>query len=180
MGRIGKHLKAEIKDFIEQTIETRLNFKQTALTYAPSGDDSPPLKNDRIILVSIDGSGKFAAVGVLTVSQGAKPGEKILYSRDENGEVKAILSLLNDGKVTLKTPESVETETEKGVTVKAKEDIEVTTNKKAKLSAQEIELTGGKLTCKGAAKPSGQGPFCAIAVCPFTGAPQTGTEVEGT
>ena len=80
MGRIGKHLKAEIDKYIEQVIETRLNYKQTALTFAPSGDDSPPIKDDRIILVSIDGNGKFAAVGVLTASQGAKPGEKILYS----------------------------------------------------------------------------------------------------
>ena len=64
MGRIGRHLKCEIKKYIEQTIETRLKYNQTAFTFTPSGDDSPPLPEDRIILVSIDGSGKFAAVGV--------------------------------------------------------------------------------------------------------------------
>lgn len=171
MGRIGKHLKAEIDKYIEQTIETRLNFKQTALTFAPSGDDSPPLENDRVILVSIDGNGKFAAVGVLTASQGAKPGEKILYSRNEDGEVKAILSLLNDGKVKLETPEETSLTTKKGVSVEAKE---------IKLKADQTELTGGMLKCKGTAAPSGQGPFCAIPICPFSGAMQCGTDVSGT
>ena len=172
MGRIGKHLKAEIDKYIEQVIETRLNYKQTALTFAPSGDDSPPIKNDRIILVSIDGNGKFAAVGVLTASQGAKPGEKILYSRNEDGEVQAVLSLLNDGKVKLETPEKVSVATET--------NIEVSASQKMTLKAQQMELTGGMLKCKGTATPSGQGPFCAIPVCPFTGAPQCGTDVSGT
>lgn len=172
MGRIGKHLKAEIDKYIEQVIETRLNYKQTALTFAPSGDDSPPIKDDRIILVSIDGNGKFAAVGVLTASQGAKPGEKILYSRNEDGEVQAVLSLLNDGKVKLETPEKVSVATET--------NIEVSASQKMTLKAQQMELTGGMLKCKGTATPSGQGPFCAIPVCPFTGAPQCGTDVSGT
>ena len=172
MGRIGKHLKAEIDKYIEQVIETRLNYKQTALTFAPSGDDSPPIKDDRIILVSIDGNGKFAAVGVLTASQGAKPGEKILYSRNEDGEVQAVLSLLNDGKVKLETPEEVSVATET--------NIEVSASQKMTLKAQQMELTGGMLKCKGTATPSGQGPFCAIPVCPFTGAPQCGTDVSGT
>lgn len=180
MGRIGKHLKAEIDKYIEQVIETRLNYKQTALTFAPSGDDSPPIKDDRIILVSIDGNGKFAAVGVLTASQGAKPGEKILYSRNEDGEVQAVLSLLNDGKVKLETPEEISVKNEKSIKVEAKENVEVKATSKMKLEAQETELTGGMLKCKGTATPSGQGPFCAIPVCPFTGAPQCGTDVSGT
>lgn len=180
MGRVGKHLKSEIKKYIIQTIETRMNFKQTAFTFAPSGEDSPPLKKDRIILVSIDGRGKFGAVGVLSVSQGAKPGEKILYSRDEDGEVQAVLSLLNDGKVKLETPESISISTEKEITVEAKENIDVKTDKDMTLSAQKISLTGGNLTCKGTAKPVGSGPFCGIKVCPFTGDPQAAEDVSGT
>ena len=180
MGRIGKHLKAEIDKYIEQVIETRLNYKQTALTFAPSGDDSPPIKDDRIILVSIDGNGKFAAVGVLTASQGAKPGEKILYSRNEDGEVQAVLSLLNDGKVKLETPEEVSVATEKDLKTESKANIEVSASQKMTLKAQQMELTGGVLKCKGTTTPSGQGPFCAILVCPFTGAPQCGTDVSGT
>lgn len=180
MGRIGKHLKAEIEDYIEQTVETRLNFKQTALTFAPGGDDSPPVKGDRIVLVRIDGNGKFAAAGVLTASQGAKPGEKILYSRNEDGEVQAVLSLLNDGKVKLEAPEEINIKNEKSIKAEANENIEVKATSKMKLEAQETILTGGQLECNGTVMPSGSGPFCAIPVCPFTGAMQCGTQVSGT
>ena len=51
MGRIGKNLKTEIDQYIEQCIETRLGYNQSAFTYGPSGDDSPPVKDDRIVLV---------------------------------------------------------------------------------------------------------------------------------
>ncbi len=180
MGRIGKHLKAEIEDYIEQTIETRLNYKQTALTFSTSGDDSPPIKDDRIILVSIDGNGKFAAVGVLTASQGAKPGEKILYSRNEDGKVQAVLSLLNDGKVKLKTPEEISIKNEKAVKIESDGNVEITSKKEMTLKAQTTKLTGGQLECNGTASPSGSGPFCAIPVCPFSGAPQCGSQVSGT
>ena len=129
--------------------------------------------------MSIDGNGKFAAVGVLTASQGAKPGEKILYSRNEDGEVQAVLSLLNDGKVKLETPEEISVATEKDLKTESKANIEVSASQKMTLKAQQMELTGGTLKCKGTATPSGQGPFCAIPVCPFTGAPQCGTDVSG-
>lgn len=195
MGRIGKNLKSKIDKYIEQTIETRLNFNQSALTFSASGDDSPPLANDRIILVSVDGNGKFAAVGVLTVSQGAKPGEKILYSRNEDGEVQAVLSLLNDGKVKLETPEEVNITSGKGlkleiseemsvaakaVKIEADDNIEATSKKNFTLTAQKTTFTGGMLECNGNATPSGNGPFCAIPICPFSGAPQCGTQVSGT
>lgn len=101
MGRIGRLVKTAIDKYIVQTVEAYLGANITAETFAASGDDSPPLADDRIVLVKIDGSGNFAAVGVLSESQGAKPGEKILYSRDKNGEVQAAIKLLNDGKIEI-------------------------------------------------------------------------------
>ena len=75
MGRIAKLIKTAIDKYIEQTVEAYFGANITALTYAPSGDDSPPLENDRIALIKIDGSGAFAAIGVLSESQGANPGD---------------------------------------------------------------------------------------------------------
>lgn len=103
MGRIARMIKTEIENFIVQTVEMYFGANVTAETFAPSGDDSPPLPDDRIVLVQTDGTNNFVAVGVLSVSQGAKPGEKILYSRDENGEVKAAIKLLNDGSIQMQT-----------------------------------------------------------------------------
>ena len=90
------------------------------------------------------------------------------------------MSLLNDGKVKLETPEEVSVATEKDLKTESKANIEVSASQKMTLKAQQMELTGGMLKCKGTATPSGQGPFCAIPVCPFTGAPQCGTDVSGT
>jgi len=141
MGRIGRLIQTAIEKFIVQTVEAYAGVNLSADTYAPSGDDSPPLPEDRIVLVQVDGTGNFVAVGVLTESQGAKPGEKILFSRDENGEVKAILKLLNDGKIELSTPEAISVDNKKGISVKSKEKIEI--------GAQEMAMTADKVTVEG-------------------------------
>lgn len=194
MGRIGRMIQTAIEKFIVQTVETYAGVNITADTFASSGDDSPPLAEDRIVLVQVDGTGHFVAVGVLTESQGAKPGEKILFSRNEDGEVQAALKLLNDGKVELVSPadvnltaknasaaadENVSIEAKKALTAKG-DTAEVEGAKSMTLKSADMTITGGKLTVQGAVTPSGQGPFCGIPACLFTGAPQCGTMVSGT
>lgn len=186
MGRVGRLIQSAIGKFIVQTVEVYAGVNLSAETFAASGDDSPPLPADRIVLVQVDGTGNFAAVGTLVQSQGAKPGEKIMYSRDAGGEVKAVLKLLNDGKVVLSTPAAVEVKNDGDVAVKAAgtasvEASEVTTTAdKITINGAQTVLTGGQLRCEGAAAASGSGPFCAIPACLFTGAPQCGTDVSGT
>lgn len=100
-GRIGKVLDHNIKNIIEIITETRKGFNQKAVLYNSSGEDSPPIKNDKIILVKVDGTGKYIVIGTLTLSQGAKPGEKIFFARSESGEIKSKLSMLGDGSIEL-------------------------------------------------------------------------------
>ena len=168
MGRIAKLIKTAIDKYIEQTVEAYSGANITALTFAPSGDDSPPLKNDRIALIKIDGSGAFAAIGVLSESQGANPGERIIYSRDKDGEVQAIVKLLNDGKIEMLSPDDFKTEAKK-IGLKADE---------IKIEGKATELTGGNVKCKGIAAADGTGCFCGVPYCLYTGAPQTGTNVS--
>lgn len=201
MGRIARLLKTEIEKFIVQTVEMYFGANVTAETFAPSGDDSPPLADDRIVLVKVDGTGNFAAVGVLSVSQGAKAGEKILYSRDENGEVKAAIKLLNDGKIEMISPAEFSMTAEKkysveskdamsfkgkGVTVESEDsmslkgtDVTVEGQSSLTLKSPATELTGGSVKCKGNAIPDGTGCFCGVPYCLYSGAPQTGTNVTG-
>lgn len=101
MGRIGRLLKTEIDKYITQTVETYMKLNSTCYQYGPSGEDAPPMKDDRIVLVKEDGTGKYVAAGVLTVSVGAKPGEKFMYSRGSDGEIEAIIKLLNDGSIEI-------------------------------------------------------------------------------
>lgn len=193
MGRIARLIKTEIEKFIVQTVECYFGANVTAETFAPSGDDSPPLPDDRVVLVQTDGTGNFVAVGVLSVSQGAKPGERILYSRDENGEVKAAIRLLNDGKIEMVSPADLDVSaegdfslaSEKGVAVEAKEslsakgkDVNVEGQSSLTLKSAATELTGGNVKCKGNAIPDGTGCFCGVPYCLYSGAPQTGTNVS--
>jgi hypothetical protein len=103
MGRIGRWISTKIQTYIIGIIESRINEKIQVMLYGPSGDDSPPIKDDRILIISIDGTGKHAVSGVLSKSQGANPGEKKLYSRDSTGTVKAIIYIKNDGTIELNT-----------------------------------------------------------------------------
>lgn len=98
MGRVARVL--QIEDLLE-TVEIYSGANVTAKAYGAGGDDAPPLENDRVLLVPIEGTGNYAVAGVLGKSQGAKPGERILYSRDKDGNVRAVVHLMNDGSVSV-------------------------------------------------------------------------------
>lgn len=178
MGRIARLISTKIEKFIIQTVESYFGANVTAETYAPSGDDSPPLENDRIVLVKVDGTGNFVAVGVLSVSQGAKPGERILYSRNEDGEVQAVLKLLGDGTIEGVSPGGYKYTTDKDYKIEASGDVGIK-GTKVKIEGQ-VEATGGTFKCKGSAAPTGTGCLCALSVCPVSGATHVGDTAANT
>jgi uncharacterized protein YjhX (UPF0386 family) len=120
VGIIARVIKHTFEKFITLTGETRKDFNFNTLLYTPAGDDSIPLENERLILAKVDGTGKYVTVGVLTPSQGAKPGEKILFARDKDGKVVSKLSFLKDGTVKLEAEKDLleEIKGKKSVTVK--------------------------------------------------------------
>ena len=137
-------------------------------------------------LIDVDGTGNFAAIGVLMVSQGAEPGERILYSRDSDGNVQAVLKLLGDGSFEGISPGGYKLETEKDFELKTDGDIKVEASgdvgikgTNVKIEGQ-VEATGGTFKCKGTAAPTGTGCLCALSVCPVTGAPHVGDTASGT
>lgn len=101
MGIIARLLQTAIDDYVTATVERVVNANIDALLFSPSGDDSPPLPDDRILLIKVDGQGEYSACGVLNKSQGAKPGERIMFSRDTSGKLAAAVKLLNDGSVDI-------------------------------------------------------------------------------
>ena len=96
-GRIGKVLKHEIDKAVELISETRKGYNQKTVLFNSSGEDSPPVKDDKIILLRIDGAGKCVGVGVFNESQGANPGEKIFFARDQEGNIVSKIKMLNNG-----------------------------------------------------------------------------------
>jgi hypothetical protein len=108
MGWIGRLISTKIEDYIINTVEKRLSYNVKSETYAPSGDDSVGLAEDRVYLGSIDGLGQSVVLGHLVISQGAKEGEKILYSRDANGDLVAKIYIQNKGKLLIETDSEIE------------------------------------------------------------------------
>jgi hypothetical protein len=177
-GRIGKVLYHNIEKIVELVTETYKGFNQNGILYNSSGEDSPPVKGDRVFLVKTDGTGKYIIVGVLMQSQGAKPGEKIFFARDEDGKIKSKLSMLGDGSTEWVTDDVFNFETKKR--------INLTANEKATIKGADVELngkvksTGGSFECAGSVIPTGQGALCGCKFCYVTGAAVAGSKSEGT
>jgi hypothetical protein len=178
IGRIGKVLNHSIKNIIEIVAETYKGFNQRGILYNSSGDDSPPVKDDKIFLVKTDGTGKYIIVGTLAQSLGAKPGEKILFARDESGKIKSKLSMLGEG--------SIKWDVDGDFNLDGKNDIEIKAAKKATVKGEDVELhgkvksTGGSFECGGTVTPTGNGALCGCKYCYVTGAPVAGDKAIGT
>jgi len=190
----AKVMKTAVDKFVQLTSEVWKGFNRDARLYGASGDDSPPCKDDQIILVKIDGTGKYVAAGVLTVSQGAKSGEKIFYARDADAKIVSKIAMLNDGSVKLEADGDVDvtskgavnTQSEKDTTFNSKKNMITEAAETNTVKGKDVELkgntkiTGGTLECNGTASPTGNGCWCAMPFCAFTGAPQTGNKAVGT
>jgi hypothetical protein len=193
-SEVGRVLDHAIEKFIDITHEIWKGINQNARLYGAAGEDSPPCKEDQMILLKIDGTGKYIALAALTVSLGAKPGEKIIYARNADAAIVSKISMLNDGSVQMEADGDVthtaqgsyNIEGEKDISVKAKENITQEAAKKNMVKGADVEISGkvkiagGSLECNGTASPTGTGCWCAMPFCAFTGAPQTGIKAEGT
>jgi len=198
---IARKVSDEIKKFVQITFEAWKDDSRNAYLYNSAGEDSVPLDEERLVVVKVDGTGKYAAVAVLTQSQGAKPGEKIFFARDADAAIKSKISMLNNGSINIEADGDIKQTTKKNHITEASENIELTAKKdltakadnanieaktKATVKGGDVELngkvkaTGGSFECKGMASPTGQGCLCAQPYCLATGTPQTGDKAEGT
>ena len=186
LARLGKVIDHSIDKFIGIILETRKNYNQTVFLYNAGGDDSVPCKNDKVIILKIDGTGNFIGAGVLIESQGAKPGEKIFFGRDADGNVVSKLSMLNDGTIKAEADKDVLFTSKENQEYKADKNLSLEAAEKASLKGADVDIigkvkaTGGSLECKGSATPTGTGCLCALKFCVVTGAAQSGEKAEGT
>jgi len=86
--------------------------------------------------------------------------EDSILITSENGSVE----LLKDGNLTIKN---------------SKGSLELK-DSKIVINMKEVNITGGSLVTKGTSSPTGSGAYCAIPVCPFTGAIHVGDKIDGT
>jgi hypothetical protein len=140
MGKITRIISAKLNDDSDQiicTCELYNNYNVQAPLYMPPGDDSFPMKDDRTLLVEIDGSGKYIACGLWSPNtKTAETGEKFLFSRDANGDLiskihqklngdilidakngKVTIELLNDGKININADGAIDINSDGKITL---------------------------------------------------------------
>ena len=99
--------------------------------------------------------------GEITIKQSA---EKVdIIAKDTT------ISIRTDGKVTLSAKE---------VSITSDTSLK-TTSPQTTIDGDQVEVTGNSFIRRGVANVDGQGGFCGIPVCPFTGAVHTGSTIVG-
>jgi hypothetical protein len=81
------------------------------------------------------------------------------------------VSIESSGKVTIKVGSATITEEDGKVSVEANN---------CEVKGSSVTITGGQLKTQGVSNTDLNGPFNAIKVCPFSGAPHCGSQVSGT
>lgn len=98
------------------------------------------------------------------------------------------IKITKDGKVEVNSESNLELNVSGSIKIKVdgNTDINVSGNSNINSSgnttikAPTVKITGGNLVTRGKANTDTSGPFNCIPVCPFSGAPHTGSQVSGT
>lgn len=103
---------------------------------------------------------------------------------DKDGNIEIVaegnvdVKITGNATITIEGNKEVKVSGNETVTVEGNQDIKVSGN--CTIDSPKVQITGGQLTVNGTASPNGQGAFCGIPVCPFSGAPHIGNMISGT
>ena len=102
------------------------------------------------------------------------------YEEDKTPESTSWIKIDKDGNIDVHAEKHMHIKVDGDVKIEVAGDATIDVACSTTLNCPDVEITGGMLTVKGNVPPTGQGPFCAIPVCPVTGAPHIGHIVNGT
>lgn len=110
---------------------------------------------------------------------------------DSKGNIK--IEMEGSGDIHLTGDSSIKVDGSSGITVAKDAKVDISGNSTITVSGdasvespnitvkgEKVQITGGQLTVNGSAAPTGQGGFCAVPACIFSGAPHIGTVISGT
>lgn len=84
---------------------------------------------------------------------------------------KYVLDIAADGSINMTSQAAVSMSAQTGTVLQDAQSIQI--------NSPETALTGGKVTINGSVSPTGQGAFCGMPFCAFSGAPHVGPTSEG-
>jgi hypothetical protein len=147
LGLIGTILKSARDEFIDLTINVLAPKFDIKSRYTGSpGIVGIPLKDDDCLVVQVgEDLTKSVFVGTFQ-NQDIEPGELLLYSRDDNGNVKTKIHLKKDGSFDITVPGDYVINTTGKFTINADGDIELLSNViLGSVSATEAQVKGTTL-----------------------------------
>lgn len=99
MGVLGKHITASVESGLRKI--KGLFFGRTGVNNsyecAPFGTDANPIKDTRIVQITMQKNGRNMVIGCINKDQIAKPGEHRIYSTDSDGNTVSFVWLKDDG-----------------------------------------------------------------------------------
>jgi len=110
MGRIARVLESKVNSdgFLILKVEVDYKNNKQIELYSSPGDCSRPLAEDKILIIEKEGTGEYAGIAILNEDQSEDEGEKKLFSRDANGNIKASVYFKKDGKLIIDCDSDIE------------------------------------------------------------------------
>lgn len=102
------------------------------------------------------------------------------YDDETVPEITSWITINSAGDVEIEAPGEMKVNVGADKTVTIAGSCNIIVSGSCKVESPDVTVTGGKLTVAGTAGATGQGGFCAIPVCPFSGAPHIGHIISGT
>ena len=101
------------------------------------------------------------------------------YEEDSTPASTSWIKIDKDGNIDVHAESDMTIKVDGNVKIEVAQNADIKVGGSTKLDCPDVTITGGQLTVKGTCAP-GAGPFCAIPVCPVTGANHIGHVVSGT
>jgi len=110
VGRIARVLESKVDSdgFLILKVEVDYKNNKQIELYSGPGDCSRPLPEDKVLIIEKEGTGEYAGIAILNEDQSEDEGEKKLFSRDANGNIKTSVYFKKDGKLIIDCDSDIE------------------------------------------------------------------------
>lgn len=102
------------------------------------------------------------------------------YPEDSTPESTSWIKIDKDGNIDVNAEKDMTIKVTGNVNIEVAGDCCVDVKGSTELSCPDVTVTGGTFTMKGTCQPQAGSPFCAVPICPVTGAIHVGQVVKGT
>lgn len=110
------------------------------------------------------------------------------YKEDERPEMKTYVKIDSEGNMEIKTEGNTgieikgdsEIKTDGDTKIESSGETEIKATGACTINSPDVKVTGGKLTVNGTGVANGQGGFCGLPNCLFTGTPHVTNTITGT